>query len=146
MRNNLAVLAIVIGLVPASGALAPAHAFGAIAIGQTANGVEADGLVYGTSWSYSTQDKANQEALDGCRSEQNQKDMPLPTKECKVADTFRNQCYAVALDPRGGAGVGFAIANDQGAAKDQALANCTAAAGSGGAQFCKVMESNCDGQ
>lgn len=145
MRYSLAIPALAACFMTASAALAPAHAFGAIAIGQTANGVAVDGLVYGTSWDYATQEEANREALSGCRSEENQ-DNPQAVKQCKVADTFHHQCYAVALDSRGGAGVGFAIANDERSAKNQAQGNCTAAAGSGGGQFCKVVESNCDGR
>ena len=41
-------------------------------------------------------------------------------------------------------GVGFAIANDERSAKNQAQGHCSAAAGSGSGPVCKVVESNCD--
>lgn len=143
MRKVLTVFAVASCVMPASADLTPAIAFGAIAIGQTANGVAVDGIAVGETWGYPTQDEANQAALTQCRSYQNQ----TAAKECRVADTFHDQCFAIAFDPgpnRSGAGI--AIANDQDGAKSQALSNCKASAGSDRAQFCKVVDSNCDGQ
>jgi hypothetical protein len=143
MRNVTAAFVLAICLLLASAALAPAHAFGAIALGVTAKGVAEDGFAYGAGWNYPTQSGANQYALKQCRD---QTDIPEAVKACKIVDTFRNQCTAMARDPQSGSsGLGLAIANDKSAAEARALADCQASDGDRG-KFCKVDVSECDGK
>lgn len=145
MRNPLAVLAVTACVVPASGALAPVNAFGALAVGETADGVAKDGVAMGTAWNYTSQDEANGVALKDCHDF---KSAPRAAVQCKLVGTINaKQCYAISMDPKAGTpGVGWAIADDKTAAESQAVANCKVSAGSDRAQFCTVAESNCDGQ
>ena len=145
MRNLAAVLAVTACLTPASGALAPVNALGALAVGETAGGVAKDGVAMGTAWNYSSQDEANSAALKNCHD---YKPAPQAAKECKLVGTLNaKQCYAIAMDPKAGTpGVGWAIADDKPTAQSQALANCKVTAGVEREQYCAIAESNCDGQ
>ena len=92
------VYALAMGLILACAASASASAFGAIAFGVTTNGVT-DGWALGTSYGYPTQNQANQRALTECRTYE---DSPEAAKQCKILDTFHDQCYATAADKRAG--------------------------------------------
>jgi len=99
------------------------------------------GLATGTSWGYPTQNQASQRALTECRA---YKSNPQAAQQCKIVDTFHDQCYAIAMDPDPGTpGLGLAIANAIGAAEERAMADCKKTAGDR-AKFCKMSESNCD--
>jgi hypothetical protein len=120
-----------------------AHAFGALAVGETMS-VAKDGIAMGTSWNGASADEANNLALTNCHKWKD-KGAPLASDRCRVIATFRNECYAVSLDPKPGTpGAGWAIAGDRDAAKERALAHCRLTAGSDREQFCEVSETNCD--
>jgi hypothetical protein len=145
MRNILAALAVAVCCLPAAGGFAPAGAFGAIAVGETASGVAKDGVAMGWSISYSTQAEAEAVALKNCK---NYKSAPKAALQCiLIGDVKANQCFSIALDPKPGTpGVGWAIADDQSTADSVAMANCKVTAGSDRAQFCAVSDSKCDGK
>jgi Domain of unknown function (DUF4189) len=142
MLRILAVDALAACLIVASGASAPAKAFGAIALGVAEDGIKSSGFALGTSWGYPTQNQASQRALTECRTYDAN---PKAAKQCKILDTFHDQCYAMAMDPETGksAGFGLAIANKISAAEERALADCKKSAGDR-ADFCEVSDSNCD--
>ena len=120
-----------------------AHAFGALAVGETIS-VAKDGIAMGTAWNGSSAEEASNLALTNCRK-WTEKGAPLAANRCRVIATFRNECYAVSLDPKPGTpGAGWAIAVDRDTAKERALAHCRLTAGSDREQFCEVSESNCD--
>jgi Domain of unknown function (DUF4189) len=125
--------------------LAPiaAHAFGALAVGQTAS-VAKDGIAMGTSWGHETAEKAGNLALEYCHKWKD-KGAPVAAKQCRVIATFHNECYAVSLDPKPGTpGAGWAIAADKETAQARAVAHCKLTAGSDRERYCEVSESNCD--
>jgi hypothetical protein len=141
LRNRTAVVA-ACALVLCGGSMA-AHAFGGLAVGQTAS-VAKDGIAMGTAWNFATADEANTAALNNCHKWRD-KGAPKAAEVCRVIATFHNECYAVSLDPKPGTpGAGWAIAADQETAKQRALAHCKLTAGTDREQFCEVSESNCD--
>jgi hypothetical protein len=65
---------------------------------------------------------------------------------CQVVSTFHDKCVAFALDPKDGTpGAGWATADAQGQADDEALARCRSVAGEDRRDFCKVTNRSCDG-
>jgi len=120
-----------------------AHAFGALAVGETAS-VAKDGIAMGTSWNWGSAEEANDHALQNCHKWKD-KGAPLAADLCRVIATFHQECYAVSLDPKPGTpGAGWAVAADKETAQERALAHCKLTAGTDRAQFCEVSESNCD--
>jgi len=64
-----------------------------------------------------------------------------------VVQTFRNQCFAVAMDPKDATpGAGWAVADDKESAARAALAKCVATAGDDRRDACEVTHSGCDGK
>jgi hypothetical protein len=138
MRSILVVHVLAACLILVSAVLAPANAFGAIALGRAPDGIDS----YGTAFNYPTQNGASQRALTECRARSDRE----AAKYCKILDTFHDQCFAIAWDPEPGTtGIGLAVANEVSAAEERALADCKKAAGDR-AKFCEALESNCDGQ
>jgi hypothetical protein len=120
-----------------------AHAFGALAIGETGN-VAQDGIAMGTAWNGGSADEVNNLALSNCHKWKD-RGAPKAAELCRVIATFHNECYAVSLDPKPGTpGAGWAIAADKPTAEQRAIAHCKLTAGSDREQFCEVSESNCD--
>ena len=120
-----------------------AHAFGALAVGQTQN-VAKDGIAMGTAWNHETAEKAGDAALESCHKWKD-KGAPNAARRCRVIATFHNECYAISLDPKEGTpGAGWAIASDKDTAEARAVAHCKLTAGSDREQYCEVSESNCD--
>ncbi|HEY2135889.1 MAG TPA: DUF4189 domain-containing protein [Xanthobacteraceae bacterium] len=119
-------------LAPRTGA-----AEGALAVGMPAN-VARMGFAYGSSLNSATMAKARAGAIDGCRGALGNASADL-RKLCKVVATFRNQCFAVAMDPADGTpGVGWAIAENQEMADREAIEQCRTTAGSTRQQFCTL--------
>lgn len=142
MSRRSPILAIAGALALCAGASA-AHAFGALAVGETLS-VAKDGVAMGTSWNWGSAEEANDKALANCHAWKN-KGAPLAADQCRVIATFHDECYAVALDPKPGTpGAGWSIAPDKETAEERALAHCKLTAGSERAQYCAVSESNCD--
>jgi hypothetical protein len=138
-RGFVAIVAVCV--VPLCGAPMSAHAFGAMAVGQTTSIVK-DGIAMGTAWRYATSEAASKKALSNCH---NYKSAPRAAAECRVIATFHSECYAISLDPKAGTpGAGWAIASDEETAKARALAHCKLTAGKDRSGYCEISESNCD--
>lgn len=117
----------------------PSSADGAIAVAQPSN-VVADGWAYGTAYNFETREEARRVALERCRQTKSEKRRQL----CKVVQSFKHECVAVAMDPKDGTpGVGWAVEDTQEEAEAKALAECRATAGNR-PQFCKISNSGCD--
>jgi hypothetical protein len=120
----------------------PSAADGALAIGLPSN-VAKQGLAMGFGINFPNKGEAEARALKECLGF---KDAPAATRAfCKVVETFKDQCLAIALDPKYGTpGVGWAVAADEQAAGKTALQKCVATAGPSRRDFCKVLISKCD--
>src|SRR5450631_4041000 len=67
-------------------------------------------------------------------------------KLCAIINTFKNQCFDVAMDPADGTpGVGWAIEATLRSSEAEALTKCEATAGPGRRAACKVDSTGCDG-
>jgi hypothetical protein len=121
-----------------------AAADGALAIGEPAD-VAAEGYAYGFALDEPDADKANAGALRDCKTPTRGID-PRAQALCRVVQTFKNQCFAVAMDPKDATpGAGWAVAGDKDAASRAALAKCVATAGDDRRDACEVTHSGCDG-
>jgi hypothetical protein len=122
----------------------PAAADGAIAIGAPAD-VSHYGYVYGYQLNASSASDASDKALTNCRNAPNASDQAKNL--CVVAMTFRNQCVAVAMDPKPGTpGAGWGVGSKRQDAIDLAMANCKATAGANRRDSCQLSNAGCDGQ
>ena len=143
MRDTLAAIAVLVVLVPVSGALAPAYPFGAVAVALSGD-VSQDGVAIGVAADKPTQDEANDVALQECNKRRTADKVKV---QCKLVGTFNNQCAADALDPEPGTpGFGWAIGADKSSTEGQALANCKATSSSSRQPFCRIGTSLCDGK
>jgi Domain of unknown function (DUF4189) len=124
----------------------PCIADGALAVGLPAD-VAHVGFAAGHKLNAPDMDAARKGALDGCHTSINASE--AAKKLCKVIATFRNQCYAIAIDPKNGTpGVGWSIAESLDKAKEQAIAQCRTTAGADRQQFCVILDARdqgCDG-
>jgi len=121
-----------------------AAADGALAVGLPKD-VAAEGFAYGYALDEATPDKARTQALRDCKTETPGVD-PRAQALCAVVQTFKNQCFAVAMDPKDATpGVGWSVAADKEAAAREALARCVATAGDDRRDACEVTHSGCDG-
>jgi hypothetical protein len=121
-----------------------AAADGALAVGEPAD-VAAEGFAYGYALDQATAEKASADAQRDCKTPTRGID-PRAQALCKVVQTFKNQCFAVAMDPQDATpGVGWAVAGDKESAARAALAKCVATAGDNRRDACKVSHSGCDG-
>lgn len=120
------------------------HAEAALAVGLPAD-VAKQGLAMGWALNYPTKEAAQAEALKRCRNFQ---DAPQSTKDlCKVMESFRQRCLAVALDPENGTtGLGWAVAKDQKQAEDRAMDRCVDSSDKKRRDFCRVTLTRCDGK
>lgn len=120
-----------------------ACAEGALAIALPKN-VAKQGFAAGVSTNYATREEAEQGALERC---QNEKSSPKATRKlCRVIETFRDRCAAIALDPKAGTpGAGWAISSTKSNAESDAIAACEKTAGRARRSFCKVTAVRCDG-
>jgi hypothetical protein len=128
----------------------PSAAQAVLAVGIPAD-VTRQGYVYG----YAFDDDAETKALEICRGTKLPPGVVMPEKapeakkRCAIVGSFRDQCFAIAVDvPNlvpGATGVGWAIGADTRTAERQALAGCEAMAGPGRRAACEVRRSVCDG-
>jgi hypothetical protein len=123
-----AVLISMLGLPPIT------HAEGALAVGIS------DGIVAGWVVNHASRDQAYNDALALCR---NHPDMPTPSSRCRVVSVFRNQCFALAMNPEwGSSSVGWSTSDDIRVARNDALAKCIAI--DGDEDGCEISASACD--
>jgi Domain of unknown function (DUF4189) len=119
----------------------PSAADGALAIALPSDVVKV-GFAYVTGYNYPTAGEAQQKALENCKKTKSD----VRKKLCAIINTFKNQCFAVAMDPADGTpGVGWAVEADLRSSEAEALAKCEATAGPGRRAACKVDISGCDG-
>ncbi len=117
---------------------------GALAVGLP-HDVAAKGFAYGFALDKPTAAAASAAALADCKAESPGVDKRAQAL-CAVVRTFRNQCFAVAMDPKDATpGVGWAVADSKDSAGHDALAKCAATAGASRRDFCRVTHSGCDG-
>ena len=125
--------------------LAPAAALadGAVVLGIPGD-VAADGVSYGYRVNAPNRKEARDTAFEACR---NNKVAPESARKlCTMVADFRNECVAIAMDPKNGTpGVGVAIAADRETAEDRAIGFCRATAGKSRQEFCKIDAVACDG-
>jgi hypothetical protein len=133
----------IFAVISALAAPVPALAEGAVAVGMPADVVK-EGVAFGWVINSRTRQDAEREALKQCHDF---KDAPKSTRAlCAVMRTFKNECFAIALDPEPGTpGVGWAVLPSKAAADSKAMADCRATAGRSRESFCKVTSSRCDG-
>ncbi len=100
---------------------------GALAVGLPAD-VAKDGFAFGYALEKSSPEEARAAALADCRAESPGVDKRAQAL-CAPAGSFRNKCFAVAMDPKDATpGVGWAIAPSLKAASRGALAKCDGSA------------------
>jgi hypothetical protein len=100
----------------------PSVADGALAIGLPAD-VAHHGFASGRAVNAADMDTGRKIAIDGCRKSLDASEEAK--KLCKVVATLRNQCRAIAIDPKSGTpGVGRGIAETRDKADEQAFAQC----------------------
>jgi len=129
-------------LLAGAAAAGAARAEGALATGEPPDIAE-DGVSFGFSYGYSTMEEARERALAECRGQTVASDEVKAL--CKVVATFSGQCVAVAFDPaEGESGFGWAVAPDQAAADEGALAKCRAVSKPERHGFCRVEGRACD--
>lgn len=121
----------------------PAAADGALAVGEPAD-VAAEGYAYGFAVNLAS-DAASTKAMRDCSAESPGVD-PRAQRLCKIVQTFRDKCFAVAMDPKDATpGAGWAVADDKTTAGRNALARCMETAGEDRRSYCKVTHTDCDG-
>jgi hypothetical protein len=134
-------LAVVLGVTLAP---RPGAADGALAVGLPSD-VTAEGFAYGFAVNKASTEEASAQALRDCRTETPGIDKRAQAL-CAVEITFRNQCFAVAMDPQDATpGVGWAIGGDKDGAGRDALAKCVETAGDSRRDACRVTHTDCDG-
>ncbi|MET0671292.1 MAG: DUF4189 domain-containing protein [Xanthobacteraceae bacterium] len=81
-------------------------------------------------------------ALAWCRNNGS----PQTRAQCKIVESFHNQCVAEANDPAPGTpGAGWGVGPDKKAAEAKAMDMCLVTAGETRRLFCKVAQLLCDG-
>ena len=117
---------------------------GALAVGLPKD-VAAEGFAYNFAVNEPTPAGANAKALADCKKPSPGVD-PRAQTLCAVVQTFHNRCFAVAMDPKDATpGVGWAVEDTKQEAGRSALAKCAATAGDDRRDFCKVTDTDCDG-
>jgi hypothetical protein len=136
-----------IALLPLSAVLeaaaGPAHAEAALAVGQPAD-VAKQGIAIGWAVDYPDKAAAEAEALARCRGFT---DAPQATRGlCRIVESVRDACLAVALDPdRGSTGVGWGVHKNRDWAEDVAMERCAEASSPRRRASCQVALVRCDG-
>jgi hypothetical protein len=119
-----------------------ARADAALAVGLPSD-VAKQGLAMGWAFNYASKETAQAEALKRCRGF---RDAPQSTRDlCKIVESFRDSCMAVALDPDyGTTGLGWGVHNNQEWAEDAAMEKCMETSDQKRRSFCRVTVTRCD--
>jgi Domain of unknown function (DUF4189) len=123
----------------------PGITAGAIAIGIPPGGI-AKGFAGGHSLNAADMASARDGAVNGCHKSTGAS--AAAQSACAVVATFKDQCYAIALDPKDGTpGAGWAVAETQALADEEALQQCRNTSDKDRKSFCEVPSTNhgCDG-
>jgi hypothetical protein len=79
---------------------------------------------------------ASTDAIESCKGSTSDESLK---QLCKVVARFSNKCFAIAFDPQDGEpGAGWAVADTQQAADEQAMRDCRATGGPDRGQFCII--------
>ncbi len=121
-----------------------AHADSALAVGQPTD-IAKQGLAMGWAFNYSSKETAQAEALKRCRG---YRDAPQATRDlCKIVESFKDSCMAIALDPDfGTTGLGWNVQKNQEWAEDAAMDKCRETSEPKRKNFCRVTVTRCDGK
>jgi len=121
-----------------------ARADGALAVGLPGD-VGRHGVAMGWAFNYPTKQGAQAEALKRCRG---YRDAQQSTKDlCRIVESFRRSCLAVAWDPENGTtGIGWAVDRNQKEAEDLAMDGCMETSDKKRREFCRVSVTRCDGK
>jgi hypothetical protein len=143
-RLVLAVVLLPAALAGAIPGATGARADAALAVGQPAD-VGKQGIAVGWAVDYGSKAAAEAEALARCRAF---RDAPQATRDlCRVVETFKDTCLAVALDPESGtAGVGWGVHENRDWAEDAAMERCAEASAPKRRDACRVALARCDGR
>jgi hypothetical protein len=135
---------VALALVAALAVSGPAQAHGALAFGLPPNTAD-DGLSIGYTANMATKARAEERALAQCREEPQ---APAQARAlCKIYASFSRKCFALSLDQEPGSpGFGWAVADDEAAARTKALTKCQDASPPARKEFCRVALSQCDEQ
>lgn len=147
MTGRAAGCAALLAAMAMSGLVAPRPAAGdgALAIGEPKD-VAKEGYAYGFATNRANAEDASTAAMHDCKAESPGVDKRAQAL-CNVVQTFRNKCFAVAMDPKDATpGAGWAVADDKETAGRNALVKCHETAGADRQEFCKVTHTDCDGQ
>ena len=143
--DRIAALSIVIVAAGASLLPRPSAAEGALAVGLPRD-VAAEGFAFGYALNMGSVEAARAEAMRVCKN-------PSPGVDkraqalCAVVHAFRDQCFAVAMDPEDATpGVGWAVAASKTTATQDALVKCRDTAGEDRRDACVISRAECDGQ
>ena len=105
-------------------------------------GPRKDGYSIGIAVNAGTEAVAQKGALAWCRNNGS----PQTRAQCKIVESFHNQCVAEANDPAPGTpGAGWGVGPDKKAAEAKAMDMCLVTAGETRRLFCKVAQLLCDG-
>jgi hypothetical protein len=115
---------------------------GALAIGLPAD-VARQGFAAGFKMNANDMEAARLAALASCHEAAGAS--AEAKKLCTVVATFRDQCFAVAMDPADGTpGVGWAVAETSQLANQQALEQCRGSAGPKRRDYCEINPRSLD--
>jgi hypothetical protein len=140
LRLTLAAALLLVAALRAS----PARADAALAVGEPAD-VAKHGLAVGWAVDYPNKAAAEAEALARCRTFG---DAPQATRDrCRIVESVRDTCLAVALDPeRGTTGIGWGVHKNREWAEDAAMDGCAEASAPNRREACRVAVIRCDGR
>jgi hypothetical protein len=127
----------------AVGSAGGADAEAALAVGLPAD-VTKQGVAVGWAINHATGKAAQAEALRRCREA---REPPQATRElCRIVESFKDACVAVALDPDAGTGgIGWAVEKAEGTAEAAAMEDCRHSAGEQRRAACRIALARCDG-
>ncbi len=107
--------------------------------------VARQGLAMGWAVDYASKEAAEKEALARCRAFA---DAPQATRDaCRVVESFRDRCLAVALDSEPGTtGVGWEVHKNRDWAEEGAMEKCAESSSPKRRTSCRVALIRCDGR
>ena len=124
--------------------LSPAYAEGALAVAIPDDGLSR-GFTYGMHVGAEKPEDARKLAMTACQEavkkvqeNQSQKKSKVQVGRCKIVESFKKACVAVALDAKG-QWAGWAVFKEEKTARDRSIGRCKVGGGS-----CAVAEVQCD--
>jgi hypothetical protein len=120
----------------------PLRGEGALAVAIPDTGLS-KGFTYGMHVNAATAEDARKEAMTACQESvkkmlEGEKKSKTPPGRCRVVESFKKSCVAVALDAKG-QWAGWAVFKEEKKARDRAVLRCK-----DGGLACAVAEAQCD--